>query len=135
MLSKRLRGISFTGAAILCLSVATAPFAQDKPNCRDGRKVFEKCKACHTFELGNHRFGPSLRGFFGRQAGTAEDFPYSYCLREKGEARLIWTDDALDTFLTAPKRIILATKMTFSGHKDAKKWRDVIAYGKRRALQ
>ena len=36
MSSKRLRGIAFTGTAILCLSVATAPFAQDKPNCRDG---------------------------------------------------------------------------------------------------
>lgn len=118
---------------LLCVLIATTAFAQDKPNWRDGRKVFRKCGACHSFKPGEHRFGPSLNRVVGRKAGTAPDFRYSKTMLEKSADGLVWTDDALDAFLTAPRKFVPTTKMTFPGLKDVKDRRDVIAYVKRRA--
>ena len=133
MSSKRSRWIAFTGAAALCLLTATAAFAQDEPNWRDGRKIFKKCGACHSFKPGEHRFGPSLNLAVGRKAGTAADFRYSKTMLEKSAAGLVWTDEALDAFLTEPKKFVPTTEMNFPGLKDVKDRRDVIAYVKRRA--
>ena len=127
--------IAAAGFAAFCFLFAMAAQAEEKINWRDGRAVFEKCKSCHTFKAGKHRFGPSLKGFFGRQAGTAPDFTYSETMRRKGEAGLVWTDDALDAFLTEPKKFIPKTRMSFPGLKDDKQRRAVIAYVKRRAMR
>ncbi len=67
--------------------------------------------------------------------GTAPNFTYSETMRTKGEAGLVWTDDALDAFLTEPKKFIPKTRMTFPGLKDEKQRRAVIAYVKRRAMR
>lgn len=118
-------------AALLALTAAAA--AQDKPNWRDGRKVFKQCGSCHTFKPGEHRFGPSLAGFYGRKAGTAPDFPYSAGMQEKSAAGLVWTEQSLNTFLKMPKSFIPDTKMSFPGLPDAQDRRNVIAYVKRRS--
>ena len=36
-----------------------------------GKKVFNKCKACHSIKPGKHKIGPSLHGVFGRVAGSS----------------------------------------------------------------
>ncbi|NKB57693.1 MAG: c-type cytochrome [Alphaproteobacteria bacterium] len=118
-------------AAILTLSSVVA--AQEKPNWRDGRKVFKQCGSCHTFKPGEHRFGPSLAGFYGRKAGTAPDFSYSAGMKEKSGGGLVWTTETLDTFLTAPKKFIPQTKMSFKGLASETDRRNVIAYAKRRS--
>jgi cytochrome c len=133
MPSKSSIGIAAAGTAALCLLAATAAVAQDKPNWRDGRKIFKKCEACHSFKPGEHRFGPSLNKVVGRQAGTAPDFSYSETMLAKSADGLVWSDETLDTFLTAPKKFIKKTKMTFPGLKKARDRRNVIAYVKRRA--
>ena len=133
MSSKRSCRIAFTGAVALWLLAATATVAQDKPNWRDGRKVFKKCGACHSFKPGEHRVGPSLNRVVGRKAGTAPDFRYSESMLEKGAGGLVWTDSTLNAFLAAPKKFVPTTKMTFPGLKDVKDRRDVIAYVKRRS--
>ncbi len=65
----------------------------------EGEKVFGKCKACHTVEVGKHRVGPSLAGVFGRKAGTAEGYN-----RYKGlkDADWTWTEDELMAYLEDP---------------------------------
>ena len=35
-----------------------------------GRKVYNKCKACHALKAGKNKIGPSLYGILDRKAGT-----------------------------------------------------------------
>lgn len=129
----RLRHVLAVGLATTCLFGAMAASAQDKPKWRDGAPVFKKCKTCHSFRPGKHGFGSSLHQFFGKQAGSAKGFTYSKAMKAKRQAGLIWTDETLDAFLTAPKKFIPKTKMVFPGLKDPKDRRNVIAYVKRKA--
>ena len=68
-----------------------------------GKKVFNKCKACHSIKVGKHKIGPSLAGVVGRKAGTAEGFK-----RYKGLKGADWTWDeaTLDEYLTNPKLFV-----------------------------
>lgn len=115
------------------LVLASTSVVADKPNWRDGRKVFKQCSSCHTFKAGDHRFGPSLSGFYGRQAATAPNFPYSDAMKAKGSEGLVWEAKTLDPFLTSPKAFIPDTKMSYKGLSSEQDRRNVIAYIKRRS--
>ena len=39
-----------------------------------------------------------------------------------------WTDEALDEYLTAPKKFVPGTKMVFAGLKKSEDRRDLISY-------
>jgi len=94
-----------------------------------GKKVFNKCKACHSIKVGKHKIGPSLGGVIGRKAGTAEGFK-----RYKGLKGADWTWDeaTLDEYLTNPKLFVKSrNKRKSSMILRLKKKRDrdnVIAY-------
>ncbi len=118
---------------VAILTLTASAFAADKPNWRDGRKVFKQCGSCHTFKSGEHRFGPSLSGFYGRKAGTAPDFTYSEGMKAKNAEGLVWGTESLNTFLTSPKAFVRKTKMSFKGLASEKDRRNVIAYIKRRS--
>lgn len=66
----------------------------------DGAKVFNKCKACHSLEIGKHKIGPSLAGVVGRKAGTAEGYT-----KYKGMVGADWTwdDTTLYEYLKDPR--------------------------------
>ena len=68
-----------------------------------GKKVFNKCKACHSIKAGKHKIGPSLAGVIGRKAGTAKGFK-----RYKGlkGADWAWDEETLDDYLTNPKLFV-----------------------------
>ena len=70
-----------------------------------GKKVFNKCKACHTLKAGKHRVGPSLVGIVGRQAGTAAGYK-----RYKGMkgADWTWNEALLAEYLADPKKFTKA---------------------------
>lgn len=91
-----------------------------------GKKVFKKCKACHTVDKGGKKkVGPNLYGIIGKDIATTEGFKYSKAMKALGGQ---WSADRLDEFLTKPKKYVKGTKMSFSGLKKEKKRSNLIAY-------
>lgn len=87
---------SALSAVIVSTALVSAP-----ASAADGKKVFNKCKACHAVEAGKQKVGPSLAGIYGKQAGTVEGFK-----RYKGlkEADWAWNTETLDAYLTDPRK-------------------------------
>ena len=106
------------------VSAASARTAEGDP--KRGAEVFRACVACHALEPGLHVTGPSLDGFWGRTAGSAEGFGrYSQGLKEAG---FEWNAAALDGWLADPAAMIPGTYMIFEGIADAKARADLIAF-------
>lgn len=96
---------------------------------KKGKKVFNKCKACHSLVAGKKKIGPSLNGLFGRKAGTVKGFKYSKAMIKAGNDKgVAWNDETLDKYLTKPKKFVPKTKMVFSGLKKKAQRDDLIAY-------
>ena len=116
----------FALAAVLAVAVVASPaFAEG--DAAKGKKVFKKCKACHTLKQGGkHRIGPNLHGVFGRTAGTVDGFKkFSKGLKS---AEFAWDAKLLDQYLTSPKKMIKGSRMAFPGLKKEQDRADVIAY-------
>lgn len=108
--------------AALCLTGGVA-MAEGDP--KAGKKVYRKCKACHTLKPGDARVGPSLHGIIGAEAGAAEGFGYSAALKEAG---FVWSAEVLTEFLAGPKAYLPGTSMSFAGLKKPKDIEDLLAY-------
>lgn len=94
----------------------------------NGEKVFYKCGACHTTVPGVNAQGPSLVGVFGSRPAQAPGFGYSSAMREFAASGIIWNAETLDQFIRRPGRYVRGTSMPFSGIRDPKDRRDLIAY-------
>ncbi|WP_322988233.1 c-type cytochrome [Hoeflea sp.] len=94
-----------------------------------GKKVFNKCKACHAVGEGaKNRVGPQLNDLLGRTAGTADDYKYSKAMIAAGEDGLVWDDAALAKYLANPRGMVKGTKMAFAGLKSDEDTADLTAY-------
>ena len=120
-------------ALALGLTVALgAGVALAEGDAAKGKKVFNKCKACHSLEVGKNKIGPSLAGVIGRAAGTAEGYKkYSKAMKESG---ITWDEESLNTFITKPKKMVPGTKMTFGGVRKEGDRDNLIAYLKQEAM-
>lgn len=89
--------------AVLALTVVTAAPAFADGDAAKGKKVFNKCKACHSDKPGKNMTGPSLFGVIGRKAGTAEGFT-----RYKGlvGADWTWNEKILMEYLKDPRKFL-----------------------------
>ena len=91
-----------------------------------GKKVFTRCKACHTIdEGGKNRVGPNLHNIVGRESGTAANFKYSQAMMD---SNIVWTEENLDQYLTKPKAFIPKNKMAFIGLKKEADRENLIAF-------
>ena len=106
--------------------LAALPAPYNEGDLDNGRRVFARCRSCHTItEGGPNMTGPNLYGVFGRQAGGKPDYNYSTAVRQAGFA---WDAGHLDHWLENPRTFLRGTKMSFAGIPDAADRRDVIAF-------
>ncbi|MDY6924313.1 MAG: cytochrome c family protein [Pseudomonadota bacterium] len=106
--------------------LAALPAPYSEADLDNGRRVFARCRACHTInEGGSNMTGPNLHGVFGRQAGGLAGYNYSSALRQ---ADFLWDGERLDHWLENPRTFLKGTKMSFAGIPDATDRRDVIAF-------
>lgn len=125
-----MRGL-WTGLAALAvaMTISGAALAEDGPDADKGKKIFARCKACHTLEEGGpDRIGPNLHGVFGRTAGTKEGFTYSKAMVAKGEEGLVWSEETLTEYLRKPKAVVPGGSMSFPGLKKDEDLANLIAY-------
>lgn len=122
------------GAAILSLVAASWPtWAQTgavpmiaSADADDGKKIFLRCKACHTTDKGGkNRLGPNLWDVVGRDKAGVSGFKYSKALRALDG---VWDYDSLDRYLENPRKAAPGTRMAFAGLRKPEQRAAVIAY-------
>jgi cytochrome c len=91
--------LRLAAAAALAALVSAPALAQDVEK---GKSQFGQCRACHSLDAGKNGVGPSLKGVFGRQAGTAEKYAYSSDMKAAGQKGLKWDEAMLMDYLADP---------------------------------
>lgn len=110
-------------AAIVALGTALPAQAADAGH---GAKVFRiRCAECHSTKAGKNKIGPSLFGVVGRPAASLARYRYSAAMKKSG---LTWTAEELDSYLTAPRKVVPHCKMRIKGLTDTNERADLIAY-------
>ncbi len=86
--------------------------------------VFNQCAVCHSTD-GSNGTGPTLKGLFGRPAGSVVGFRYSRAMRGAG---IVWDAKGLDDYLRSPQDFIPGNVMPFPGVPDSAERAGLIAY-------
>lgn len=120
---RRLSIVTLAACAVaLSVGLSTVTEAADA---KRGKKVYNKCKACHFLNKEKNKVGPHLVAIMGRTAGSVEGYKYSKAMKGSG---IVWDEKTIDEYLVKPKTFIPGNKMTFPGLKKEKDRQDVIAY-------
>ena len=111
-------------AGILAIIAGDAPAQSSR-----GATVFMACAACHNSpNPAAPSVGPSLRGIYGKRAGSQRRYSYSRALKEAGAAGLVWNDKNLHAYLANPRGFIAGNRMAFGGIKSRADRNAVINY-------
>jgi cytochrome c len=91
-----------------------------------GKRLFASCSFCHTTNPGgSSTVGPNLAGILGAAAGGKSDFVYSKALTASG---IVWTEEALDSYIESPASFIPGGSMGFVGIADASERAAILAH-------
>lgn len=116
------------GPMVLALGIASA-FAVPALAAGDverGAALFRACAACHSLRPDRNLTGPSLAGFWGRNAGSLKSFErYSPALKSSD---IVWDEKSLDVWLKSPQSLIPNNRMTFPGIPEAGQRADLLAF-------
>ena len=104
------------GVAVMALPAAAADLVH-------GKALFAACIACHTETP--DAAAPSLKGVFGRKAGSLEGFRYSSAMKR---ADFVWDAANLRDYLHDPQTRVKGNHMPFSGYDKISDAQDVAAY-------
>ena len=122
------RSIAYTtAAALLSVTVASWGSAEAAGDAVHGEVLYQGCEDCHSIEKND--VGPMHKGVVGRPSGIIPGYNYSPALRN---AKIVWTEENLDKWLTNPQQLIPGTKM-FYEVKNPQDRADLIAFLKERA--
>ena len=117
----KMRLLAVTLAAVFAFGMGGAEAADSAK----GKKVFNKCKACHAVEAGKNKVGPTLHKVFGRTSGGVEGFRYSKAMKNAG---IVWDETTIGDYLKAPRKYIKGNKMAFAGLKKQADIDNLMAY-------
>jgi cytochrome c2 len=126
-----------TSVAAPATETAPAPASEGSPlsvalslgTAANGERRSRSCAACHTFVAGGpNKLGPNLFNIVGRVVGSAEGYKYSKTFAAEAEAGTVWDFEALDAFLTSPRKYYKGTKMSFSGIRKEQDRADMLLY-------
>ena len=91
-----------------------------------GRRIFTRCRACHTLTKGaRHKVGPNLWKIIGSKAGSSNAYAYSKAMTS---SEIIWTEESISAYLENPAVFLPKNKMSFAGLRKKSDRDAVIAY-------
>ena len=120
----RLVRLVLIGSCAPLLWVAAEPLARADGDPGKGKVVFEQCAACHALDEAKTD-GPSLKGVFGRKAGSRDDYRYSAAMTRSD---VVWDATTLDAYIANPQEYIKGNRMSFAGVPDKSDRDDLITY-------
>ncbi|HEX4569199.1 MAG TPA: cytochrome c family protein, partial [Dongiaceae bacterium] len=92
-----------------------------------GAEISKKCLVCHNFTKGGgNKIGPNLWGIVGSKPAEVPGYSFSDAMKAREDKP--WTFEALDEFLTSPRKDVPGTKMTFAGLPKPQDRADLIAW-------
>jgi cytochrome c len=113
-------------ATMLVAGLAQSAFAEG--DAEAGKKVYINCKSCHAVGEGaKNKLGPILNGIVDAEIASVDGFRYSAAFLAKKEEGMIWTEEALNTYLKKPRDFIRG-RMGFGGLENEEERLNVIAY-------
>lgn len=115
-----LRILSLAAACLVSAAAHAADLAK-------GADSFDaNCAECHSVakKIRNKK-GPSLFGVVGRKAASVDGADYSDAMKASG---IVWTEDKIDAYVTAPKGLLPGGTMKFKGLANAQERADMIAF-------
>lgn len=111
---------------LVSLSLAALTCAAQAQDVEAGKKVFNKCRACHQVgPTAKNSVGPELNGLIGRKAGSIEGYKYSDANKNSG---ITWDEATFAEYIKNPKAKIPGTKMAFAGLTKEQEIKDITAF-------
>ena len=119
---------------ITLMSVTFLSLPAQAVDVEKGEKTYRKCVSCHMVgPKAKNRVGPQLNGIIGRDIASVSGYKYSKGMIAYAGEQKVWSEENLAAYLTAPRKVVKGTRMSFAGLRKQTDRDNVIAYLKKAA--